>query len=163
MNRSNHQKSGHLKYEVEYRTQFTFTANDQTFSNTLNGIAKHSVNLVGLTATKNRDQKNFVKIVAGTSESETNRDLNVVRKTLGSQNVSYKEELIIALSNIPAGVPGVFNQLYGSMWCEVEVKSIYLGENDIVFLNVSNIKKATDILMQENLKRCQNDYEPISK
>lgn len=157
MNRSNQQKPEQLKYEIEYRTQFTFTANDQTFSNILNGIAKHSVNLLSLTTTKNRDKNNFIRIVAGTTETETNRDLNVVRRTLNSLNVSFKEETIIALLNIPAGVPGVFNLLYGSLWCKVEVKSMYLGENDIVFLNVSNIKKATEILSQEQLKRCQND------
>ncbi len=157
MNRSYQHKSEQLKYEIEYRTQFTFTANDQTFSNILNGISTHTVNIVGLTTTKNRNKNNFVRIVAGTSETETNRDLNVVRKTLNSQNVSFKEETIIALLNIPAGVPGVFNLLYGSLWCKVDVKSIYLGEKDIVFLNVSNIKKATEILSQENLKRCQNN------
>lgn len=157
MNRSNQQKPEQLKYEIEYRTQFTFTANDQNFCNILNGIAKHSVNLLSLTTTKNRDKNNFIRIVAGTTETETNRDLNVVRRTLNSLNVSFKEETIIALFNIPAGVPGVFNLLYGSLWCKVEVKSMYLGENDIVFLNVSNIKKATEILSQKQLKRCQND------
>jgi len=157
MNRSYHHKSVQLKYEIEYRTQFTFTANDQTFSNILNGIAKHSVNLLSLTTTQNRDKNNFIRIVAGTTENETNRDLNIVRKTLNSFNVSFKEETIIALLNIPAGVPGVFNLLYGSLWCKVEVKSMYLGENDIVFINVANIKKATEILSQEQLKRCQDD------
>jgi len=157
MNRSYNRNSQQLNYEIEYRTQFTFTASDQTLSNILNDIAKHSVNLLALTTTKNRDKKNFVRIVAGTTETETNRDLNVVRKTLDSHNVSFKEETIIALLNIPPGVPGVFNQLYGSLWCKVQVKSMYLGENDIVFFNVSNIKKATEILSQETLKRCQND------
>ncbi|MET3193810.1 hypothetical protein [Bacillus sp. OAE603] len=158
MNRSYNRNSQQLKYEIEYRTQFTFTASDQNLSNILNGIAKHSVNLLALTTTKNRDKKNFVRIVAGTTETETNRDLNVVRKTLDSHNVSFKDETIIALLNIPPGVPGVFNQLYGSLWCKVQVKSMYLGENDIVFFNVSNIKKATEILSQESLKRCQNDF-----
>ncbi|GGI15505.1 hypothetical protein [Gottfriedia solisilvae] len=157
MNRSYNRNSQQLNYEIEYRTQFTFTASDQTLSNILNDIAKHSVNLLALTTTKNRDKKNFVRIVAGTTETETNRDFNVVRKTLDSHNVSFKEETIIALLNIPPGVPGVFNQLYGSLWCKVQVKSMYLGENDIVFFNVSNIKKATEILSQEILKRCQSD------
>ncbi|MEH6936476.1 hypothetical protein V7056_01315 [Bacillus sp. JJ664] len=157
MNRSYNRNPQQLKYEIEYRTQFIFTANDQTLSNILNDIAKHSVNLLALTTTKNRDKKNFVRIVPGTTETEANKDLNVVRKTLNSFNVSFKEETIIALFNIPPGVPGVFNQLYGSLWCKVQVKSMYLGENDIVFLNVSNIKKATEILSQENLKRCEND------
>lgn len=157
MKRSYDRKSKQLIYEIVYRTQFTFIANDQTLSCVLNDIAKESVNLVSLTPTKSRDKNNFVRLVAGTSESENNRDLSVVRESLESLHVAFKEETIIAIPNIPAGISGVFNTLYGSLWCKVEVKSIYLGENDIILINVSNIKRATEILSQENLKQCQND------
>ncbi|MBT2698522.1 hypothetical protein J7E79_13995 [Bacillus sp. ISL-40] len=146
-----------LNYDLNFRMQFTFMADDRTLACILRQIAANAVNLVSLVITKSRNKNNFIRLVAGTSESETSRDLRVVRKTLQSQHITFKEEEIITISNIPAGIPGVFSRFYNSLWCKVEVKSVYLGENDIIFINVSNVKKAVEILSQQNLIPCQND------
>jgi hypothetical protein len=157
MKRSNDRNNEQLQFDIRFRTQFTFIVNDQTLACILNNIAKNSINIVGFFSTRRRDKRNFVRLVAGTTDSENIRDLRVVREALDSHHVKFKEEEIIALLNIPPGIPGVFNLLFGSLWCKVNVKSLYIGEKDTIFITVSNIKKATEILTHGNLKRCFED------
>lgn len=159
MNRSKDRKIEQLNFDIEYRTEFTFIVNDETFDCILKEIANNSVNIVGIILTKSRDHKNFVRLVSGTTESQSKRDLKVVKEALESFNVKFKEETVLALLNIPAGIPGVFSKIYGSLWCKVEVKSFYIGEKDSIFLNVSNIKKATEVLKKDNLEQCENNCE----
>ncbi|WP_088014699.1 hypothetical protein [Gottfriedia acidiceleris] len=159
MNRFNGHQVAQLKFDIEYRTQFTFIVNDDTLSCILRDIANDSVNIVGILQTKSGENNNFVRLVPGTTESENKRDLKVVRKVLAIFNVKYKEETIIAILNIPPGIPGVFSKFYASLWCKVGVKSFYIGEKDSIFLNVSNIKKATEILKNDNLVQCENHCE----
>jgi len=157
LNRSKDRKIEQLNFDIEFRTEFAFIVDDETFNCILKKIANDSVNIVGILVTKSRDHKNFVRLVPGTTESESKRDLKVVKDALESSNVKFKEETIIAILNIPAGIPGVFSKIYGSLWCNVEVKSFYIGEKDSLFFNVSNIKKATEILKKDNLVQCEND------
>ncbi|PGS48365.1 hypothetical protein [Bacillus sp. AFS041924] len=157
MNCSNNRKIEQLNFNIEYRTEFIFIVNDETFECILREIANKSVNIVGILLSRSRNHKNFVRLVPGTTESESKRDLKVVKDALESSNVKFKEETIMAILNIPAGIPGVFSKIYGRLWCNVEVKSFYIGEKDSLFFNVSNIKKATEILKKDNLVQCEND------
>ncbi len=136
------------------RTQFTFIANDITLSCILSGIAENSVNIAGFFTTRNANNINFVRLVAGSSESESMEDLLVVTKTLKSFHVKFEEEKVLALATIPAGIPGGYNRVIGSLWCKMKLESFYVGEDNIIYLNVSNIKKAIEILSQENVKQC---------
>ncbi|XZF77555.1 hypothetical protein ACSBO6_08415 [Bacillus sp. AL-1R] len=150
MNRSNGRKVDQIRFDIEYRTQFTFIVNDETLNCVLKGIANDSVNIVGILMTKSGENNNFVRLVPGTTESQNKRDLKVVRESLESTNVKFKEETILAILNIPAGTPGVFSKIYDNLWRKVGVKSFYIGEKDSIFLTVTNVKKATEIL--------RNDY-----
>ncbi|ODG90979.1 MULTISPECIES: hypothetical protein [Bacillaceae] len=159
MNRFNGRKVDQLQFDLEYRTQFTFIVNDETLSCVLKDIANNSVNIVGILLTKSGENNNFVRLVPGTTESQNIHDLKVVREVLESFNVKFKEETIFALLNIPPGIPGVFSKIYGSLWCKVGVKSFFIGEKDSLFLTVSNIKNATDILKNDYLIQCDNHCE----
>ncbi|PFH88516.1 hypothetical protein [Bacillus sp. AFS088145] len=159
MNRFNSRKVDQLQFDLEYRTQFTFKVNDETLSCVLKDIANDSVNIVGILLTKSGENNNFVRLVPGTTELQNKHDLKVVREVLESLNVKFKEETIFALLNIPPGIPGVFSKIYGSLWCKVGVKSFFIGEKDSLFLTVTNIKKATNILMNDYLIQCDNHCE----
>lgn len=139
---------------LQLRTQFSFIVNDVTLSCILGRIAENSVNIAGFYTTKNTNNYNLVRLVVGSSESENMQELLVVRETLRLFHVKFKEEKIIAMSTIPAGIPGGYNRVIGSLWCKVKIKSFYVGENNIIYLNVSNIKRAITILSQENLEQC---------
>ena len=117
-------------------------------------IAGNTVNIAGFFTTKDTNNKNFARLVAGSSESESTHDLFVVTKALNNFDVRFIEEKVIALSAIPAGIPGGYNRVIGSLWCKVKLKAFYVGENNIIYINVSNIKKAIKILSQENLQQC---------
>jgi hypothetical protein len=147
-------KCSQVKPGYKLRTQFTFIVNDRTLSCILSRIANHSVNIAAFFTTKNINKNNFVRLVVGSSESENIQELHVVTKTLKSLNVRFKVEKVIALSTIPAGIPGGYNRVIGSLWCKVELKSFYVGENNIIYLNVSNIKRAKEILSQKNVRQC---------
>lgn len=159
LNRFKGRKVDQLQFDLEYRTQFTFIVNDETLSCVLKDIANDSVNIVGILLTKSGENNNFVRLVPGTTESQNKQNLKVVREVLESFNVKFKEETIFALLNIPPGIPGVFSKIYGSLWCKVGVKSFFIGEKDSLFLTVSNIKKATDILKNDYLIQCDNHCE----
>ncbi|MEH7455469.1 hypothetical protein [Gottfriedia acidiceleris] len=156
MNRFNSRKVDQLQFDLEYRIQFTFMVNDETLSCVLKDIANDSVNIVGILLTKSGENNNFVRLVPGTIESQNKHDLKVVREVLESFKVKFKEETIFAILNIPPSIPGVFSKIYGSLWCKVGVKSFYIGEKDSIFITVSNIKKATDILLSDYLIQCEN-------
>ena len=49
---------------------------------------------------------------------------------------------------------GGYNRVIGSLWCKVKLKAFYAGEKNIIYINVSNIKKAIKILSQENHQQC---------
>lgn len=138
------------------RTEFSFITDDQTLALILDNIANESVNISGYFTTRTRDHKNFVRLVPGINESETKRDLQVVRKTLQALDVRFNKEKIITISTskVPAGIPGGYSNLYNSLWCRVEVKSFYIGEGGFIYLNVSNINKALESLLDENVKPC---------
>lgn len=133
------------------RTEFSFITDDQTLAVILSDIAEESVNISGYFTTRTKDDKNFVRLVPGTNETENKRDLQVVRKTLQALQIQFNKEKIITISNsrIPAGIPGGYSNLYNSLWCKVEVKSFYVGEGGFIYLNVSDIKKTLDILLEE--------------
>ncbi|PGL66796.1 hypothetical protein [Bacillus sp. AFS055030] len=99
MNRSNGRKVDQIRFDIEYRTQFTFIVNDETLNCVLKGIANDSVNIVGILMTKSGENNNFVRLVPGTTESQNKRDLKVVRESLESTNVKFKEETILAILN----------------------------------------------------------------
>jgi hypothetical protein len=141
---------------ITIRTQFTFTADDPTLGCVLKEIAGESVNIAGFIITKICEQKNLVRLVVGTLEVESRRDLRAVRNTLISQCIIFEEAEILALSTIPSGVPGGLSGLYNSLWCRVEVFASYMGEFGVVYLQVSNIRKALDILSRQNVQPCQN-------
>ncbi|NEU31741.1 hypothetical protein GN156_13300 [bacterium LRH843] len=100
---------------------------------------------------------NFVRLVAGSSESEKMRELLVVMETLAFFDVEFKKEKIIALSTIPAGIPGGYNRVVGGLWCKVKLKSFYVGEDNVVYLNVTNTVEAMEILSRENIKQCPKE------
>lgn len=148
------EKSKSVKNNYKLRTQFTFVVNDQTLNCILSRIASHSVNIAAFFTTKKNGKINFVRLVVGSSKSETIQELGVVIKTLNSFGVRFKVEKVIELFTIPAGIPGGYNRVIGSLWCKVQLKSFYVGEDNVIYLNVSNIKKAIGILSQKNQKPC---------
>ncbi|WP_085991222.1 hypothetical protein [Oceanobacillus senegalensis] len=144
------------KAGISIRTEFSFITDDKTLAVILDTIADESVNISGYSTTRTKNNKNFVRLVPGTSESESKRDLRVVSNTLQALRTRFKMEKIITISNnrIPDGIPGGFSNLYNQLWCRVEVISFYLGEDGYIYLHVSNIKKALDILLKKNVKPC---------
>ncbi len=142
------------KSGLAVRTQFTFAVNDRTLNRILSRIAKYSVNIAALVTIKRNKKCNIVRLVVGSSKAETTQQLLIVVKTLKSLGVRYKVEKVISISTIPAGVPGGYNRLIGSLWCKVQLKSFYLGENNVIYLNVSNIPKTIKILSQRKPKPC---------
>ncbi|KXH78794.1 hypothetical protein AU377_12395 [Sporosarcina sp. HYO08] len=152
-------KSSNVDPAIKLRTQFTFIVNDKMLSCILSRIAENSVNIAAFFTTRDIHDKNFVRLVVGSSAAENMRELRVVLNTLKCFNVKFKEEKVIALSSIPAGIPGGYNRVIGSLWCKTELKAFYVGEDNIIYINVSNIKKAIAILSQENLPQCPKECD----
>ena len=144
--------------DLNIRTEFSFIVSDLVLASILSDIAQANVNIAGFFTNRTKTNKNFVRLVPGSAEVENKRDLRVVRKTLQAHKIHYKEQKIITISpnRIPSGVPGGYSNIYSSLWCRVKVKSFYVGEKDFVYLNVSNIKKALEILSKENVRPCNS-------
>jgi hypothetical protein len=142
--------------DLNIRTEFSFIVSDPVLASILSAIAQANVNIAGFFTNKTKTNKNFVRLVPGTAEVETKRDVQVLRKTLQAHKIQYKEQKVISISpnRILPGVPGGYSLIFSSLWCRVKVNSIYLGEEHYIFVNVSNIKKALAILSKENVKPC---------
>lgn len=141
---------------INIRTEYSFIASDPTLASILADIAEESVNIAAFFSNRTKANKNFVRLVPGSAEAEDNRDLSVVRKTLQAHKVNYKMHKVISISpnRLPPGVPGGYSNLFSSLWCRVKIESFYVGEGENIFLNVSNIKKAIEILSEEDVKPC---------
>ena len=136
------------------RTQFTFTVSDQDLSRVLNGLAEQSVNINGYFQTLSGKNFNFVRMVVGTSAEESERDIRVVRKVMKQVGVRYKENQVIQLLDSVSGVPGQVNAIFGTLWCKMQVRALYLGEDNNIYLAVSNIGYAIRLLSEEDPPLC---------
>lgn len=163
-------------FTFKIRTQFSCVVNDQTLSSILNGIAKQAINITGYLQTKplNTENNNFshhfgsdrniVRLVVGSPDFESSSDLLGVRKILDGLNVEFQEKSVIQVVDIPPGVPGVINSIFGALWCKVIVHAIYIGEETRLFIDPSDIYEALLILSRTPLNQCPKQGRiPIGK
>ncbi|WP_443142793.1 hypothetical protein [Pseudalkalibacillus sp. R45] len=135
------------------RTQFTFLTDQRTLSEILNQLATEGININGYEQFAEH-QCNLVKLVVGRSDGESTRDLLVTKSTLRHFGVRFQIKRILQVLNIASGIPGQVNTIYGALYCRVDVDAIYIGENDNLYLEVSDLDKAIWILSQENVPSC---------
>jgi hypothetical protein len=143
----------------QLRTQFSFIVDDRTLSHILSGIAKQAINITGYLQTVSFDinrkssndvicDSNIVRLVVGSPDSETARDLLGVREILNSLGVKFRQKEVIQVLQVPPGVPGIINGIFSALWRRVIVFAIYIGEETRLFIDVSDNKKALQILNQ---------------
>ncbi|UAL47848.1 hypothetical protein K7887_02445 [Sutcliffiella horikoshii] len=140
--------------DFNIRTQFTFTVSDRNLSRILNGLAENSVNINGYFQTLAGKKFNFVRMVVGTSVDESERDIRVVRKVMKQVGVRYRENQVIQLLDSISGVPGQVNAIFATLWCKMQVRAVYLGEDNNIYLDVSNVGHAIRLLSEEEPPRC---------
>jgi hypothetical protein len=143
-----------LNYNI--RTQFYFKADDKTLSNILNQLTLYRINLNGYVSevlNKNGDLKT-VRVVTGTTEGENEFDIQTMRNILKHYRVRYQEKHVIQVLEILSGPPGQINTLYGALWCKMPVHAVYIGEDTKIYLDVTDMGKALEILTQPNLEMC---------
>lgn len=145
---------GNACLNFNIRTQFTFTLSDRELSHILNGLAEESVNINGYFQTLAGKNFNFVRMVVGTSAEESERDIRVVSKVMKQVGVRYRENQVIQLLDSISGVPGQVNAIFGTLWCKMQVRAVYLGEDNNIYLDVSNIGYAIRLLSEEHPPRC---------
>jgi len=147
---------GNACINFNIRTQFTFSVSDRDLSRILNGLAEERVNINGYFQTLAGKKYNFVRMVVGTSAGESERDVKTVRKVMKKVGVRYKENQVIQLLDSISGVPGQINAIFGTLWCKMQVRAVYLGEDNTIYLDVSNIGYAIQLLSEENPPRCRD-------
>lgn len=152
-------------FSFKIRTQFSFIVNDPTLSSILGGIAKQGINVTGFLQTKpvntentnahnyGSDQ-NIVRLVVGSPDSENSSDLLGARKVLDNLDVEFQEKPVIQVVGIPPGVPGIFNSIFGALWCKVMVYAMYVGELTRLILDTSDILETLLILSRIPLPQC---------
>lgn len=143
-----------LKFNYSIRTQFSFFAKDRMVSCILASIARQRVNITAFAIIKKHNRSNSLRLVAGSPDVESANDLCIVRRVLKSFGIKFREEKVVQVKNITPNVPGVFNSIFGSLWCRVRVKAMYDGEQNASFLNVSDVKKTIRLLSQKNVRQC---------
>ncbi|WP_404447606.1 hypothetical protein LG307_02355 [Sutcliffiella horikoshii] len=142
--------------DFNIRTQFTFSLSDPDLSRILNGLAEENVNINGYFQTLAGKKYNFVRMVVGTTAEENERDIRSVRKVMKKVGVRYRENQVIQLLNRVSGVSGQVNAIFGTLWCKMQVRAVYLGEDNTIYLDVSNIGYAIRLLSEENPPRCMD-------
>ncbi|MCA0758173.1 hypothetical protein KP806_24255 [Paenibacillus sp. N4] len=147
-----------MGFRISIRTQFTFIAPDRTLHCILSSIAEKGVNINGFDLSKKTKRCYLVRLVLGSVEAESANDLRILRKVLRSYCVRFIEKKVIQVHGIAPGVPGGLGALFGALSCKVRVIAIYTGENNRIFVDVSDLKKAARILSQKNVpqfrKKC---------
>ncbi|MDR6120586.1 hypothetical protein QFZ87_000183 [Bacillus sp. SLBN-46] len=141
-----------LGLTTRIRQQFTFTANNDILNEVLAEISNEGVSFTAFTITRMRDT-NLVRIVVGPPRSNDAESNRVVREVLRSAGVRYQEEEVIQLQGLKTGTTGVLSRIYNSLFHVVKVKAIYLGEENAIIINVSDVQTALRLLEQNNIIR----------
>jgi hypothetical protein len=144
-------------FDYLIRTQFSFQSNDQTLSCVLNGLSQQNVNVNAYFHTKEDAQKHLVKIVLGSSKAETPQELQVMRRILRNFRLRFKERQVIQVIKLPAGKSGQLNDLFGALWCDMQIESMYIGEDTNVYVDSSDIERAIEILSSPVMVVCPKD------
>lgn len=158
-------------FAYKIRTQFSFFVDDPTLSCILNSIANQNISITGYFQTKilkknnnydNNLKSNFVRLVVGSPDEETSKDLMGVRDVLNSLDIKFEEKSVIQVIQIVSGIPGIINGLFGELWCKVTVNALYLGEETRLFIDVSDTCKALLILSEASSEQCPRQCQPCS-
>jgi len=148
-------------FTFKIRTQFSFIVDDRTFSCILSGIAKKGINITGHFQTKLFDPNNncnynftsnIVRLVVGSADAESSRDIIGVRYVLDCLGVDFQEKSVIQVVELTSGTPGILNYIISSLLCKVMVNALYIGEENNCFLDVSDICKALKILSETKVE-----------
>jgi hypothetical protein len=159
-------------FVFKIRTQFSFVVDDRTLSCFLSGIAKLEINITGYMQTKlfeiNNNRKNIssncnvVRLVVGSPDSENDTDIIGVRNVLDTLGINYQVNPVIQVLEVPPGVPGAINGIFGALWCKVIVNAIYPGEETRLFIDASDNYEALLILSESPLVECPKQCRPCS-
>lgn len=144
-------------FDYLVRTQFSFQVDDWALSCILDGLAEQKVNVNAYFHTKVSGDIHLVKLVLGSSTAETTQDLQIMRRVLRGYGLPFKERQVIQVVKLPAGKSGQLNDLFGALWCELQMESMYIGENTNVFLDTSDLERAIDILSEAVLVLCKKE------
>jgi hypothetical protein len=144
-------------FDYLVRTQFSFQVDDWALSCILDGLAEQQVNVNAYFHTKLDGDIHLVKLVLGSSTAETTQDLQTMRRVFRGYGLPFKERQVIQVVKLPAGKSGQLNDLFGALWCELQLESMYIGENTNVFLDTSDLERAIDILSEAVLVLCQKE------
>lgn len=139
------------------KTQFTFCVSDEQLSCILNKIANQGININGYEQSVCQtkcNQINMIRLVPGTTDVQGNNDVITVISILRKLDVMFRQKKVIQILDLPPGVPGQINAIFGVLWCKVNVFSIYLGEDNTLYLDVSNNEKAIRILSSNQVIQC---------
>jgi hypothetical protein len=148
-------------FRYHLKTQFTFCVNDNLLSCILSNIADCGINLNGYeqTSFQKHDIKfNLIRLVPGTTEAQSKKDVLTVKEILRDSGVRFQQKTVIQLLELPSAVPGQVSMIFAALWCRVKVFAIYIGEDNTLFLDVSNNKRAVCILSQDNVEPCCKEH-----
>lgn len=144
------------QFKIMIRSQFSFNVDDLTLSCILNEMANQGLNIDAFQQNKfknNHKYKNMVRLVVGSVNSESKKDLMAVKEILRTLEVEFHHKMVLQIELIP-GVSGQINTIFGALWCELKVYAIYAGEGNRLFLDVSDTKKAIEVLSQPQINPC---------
>ncbi len=157
---------GAAGFAFRLRTQFSFYADDPLLAEVLARIAGRDVSITGFMQTKLLESGlgecarciqplglSLVRLVVGSLDAETARDLAVVRTILDLLRIRYQEKQVIQQQIVP-GTVGAISAVFGALWCKVTVNAFYIGEDTRNFIDVSDICKALRILTGVPLESC---------
>ena len=144
-------------FEYLIRTQFSFDVNEPTLSCILWRLSEEDVNINAYFHSRTENGNHLVKMVLGNSAAETSQNSQAIRRILRGYCLPFQERQVIQVIKLPAGKSGQLNDLFGALWCELDVVSMYIGENTNVFLDTSDLERAIEILSEPVLFVCEKD------
>jgi hypothetical protein len=142
-----------ISNSLNVRTQFTLISDDHTLSKIFNEIAEEGININGIAQFKIKGC-NHVKMVVGTTTTESIWDIRVVKSILRKHQVDFEVSKIIHIIGFTPDEAGQLAPLYNALWCRVDVIAIYNGEDHTLYIETCEIDKALVILAKDPLPKC---------
>ncbi|QSX06504.1 hypothetical protein JYG23_03325 [Sedimentibacter sp. zth1] len=133
MNILKKKNSENINLDIDYKLQFTVVLSNANICNLLKSIAEQNINIDGFLFLYNGGNQNVYKFIVGCDYIQTKDIIVSTRKILDNSNISYNEKIITSIRASKTPI-GILEDIYCTLSSYVDIKSLYLGEKNTLYL-----------------------------
>lgn len=131
---------------IRYNTQITVILHSDSISRLLKDLACNNISIDGFLYIYNNCEQSIFKFVPLNNNEQTSQQINSVLHILDNNKFGYNKKDIVKISFKRTPV-GTLEDIYTTISKYIQIKSMYLNENNSIFIESEHPKKLREILL----------------